>query len=309
MTAYILNLLANEDEWELKDVVSNLKPGTPVCEIAFLAWQLAKDESDFDSLTDPKNLPVYQRIMEAARESNVVLPPYVALLMKISGDKKDGLSGNQGLAVFLDEYDKFRGTVSPKGFLQQYRKLLSREERKLVEYIFNHQMHELHPKKKELRIPAFESDMQAVEWFFEHNGDYLNSLGRFIGFFKDVCHSPDVDEFCDFLRNNLYEDKNCIFDTEKSELLRFISKTILQRSLTENIKLYKDIAFMLTRHIVCQRSLLSVFTDGQGNVLFCASENGSKKRKLPEVNVPVIVEVLERNEQGVVTEWNCLPWS
>ncbi|MCR5623527.1 MAG: hypothetical protein K6G18_16940 [Treponema sp.] len=40
MTAYILNLLANENERELKDVVSNLKPGTPVCELAFLAWQL-----------------------------------------------------------------------------------------------------------------------------------------------------------------------------------------------------------------------------------------------------------------------------
>lgn len=197
--------------------------------------------------------------------------------------------------------------------LHYYRKSISNEKENIllehikfcVSYLSNNKEIEFHQDKKNLII-------SGVDSFFEHNSNVLNSLDRFIGLLKDYCPIESID-FCCYLRENIYKSNPSVFDEEKNDFNRSISKIIRKKVETETTKLYKDIYELLPQIFICERSPnilrhngnipVYVFYDKNGKVLFYAFENGNKNPNLPKAHTFVKIEVLSKDKNGYVLEW------
>lgn len=197
--------------------------------------------------------------------------------------------------------------------LHYYKKSISNEKENIllehikfcVSYLSNNKEIEFHQSKKNLLVPGLDS-------FFGHSDNVLNSLDRFIGLLKDYCPIESID-FCFYLRENIYKSNPSVFDEEKNDFNRSISKIIRKKVETETAKLYKDIYELLPQIFICERSPnilrhngnipVYVFYGKNGKVLFYAFENGNKNSKPPEAHTFVKIEVLNKDKNGYVLEW------
>ena len=185
-----------------------------------------------------------------------------------------------------------------------------------IDYLSRHNNIEFHPRKKVPVFPRFKEESQAVEYFFEHNEKALKSLDMFIGLFKDICPTENVNEFCSFLRANIGKGRKALFDESKNAFSKLVSKLIKEKAQSTNIKLYKDIRLLLPQRFKCKRSPLVdsingktryIFIDKNGHTLFYAFEDGNKNREIPKSHDDIIeVEILEKDSDGNVTLWK---WS
>lgn len=182
-----------------------------------------------------------------------------------------------------------------------------------VNYLSSHDEIKFSPKRKIRLIPKFEDDESATYYFFAHNKETVHSLDRFVALLKDICPSQEADDFCDFLRLNLYKNKTAFYDDTKNHFAKTMAAAIREKARSENIQLYKDICNFLPQRFICERSPLLLrhsdqayyhFFDRNGGFLFYAAEHGNKNQKVPEAHVKIEVEVLEKNENGYVTLWN-----
>lgn len=388
---YVLNLMAEENEQKLGEIVTNLPQDSDFYGFTVLAYQLSKTETDFDFLTAPENLSVYERIAELSEECKFSFP-YINILIKISNNKLYGLySENQEVHFFLDEYEKYKGNVSPSDFLHQFRKILkyrtqqvftrfieddifslipktlaaysARIESELglslyvyelqyyesdisnddevfliehigfcISYLARHGSLEFKPSREKSFFPSFRDDIQAAEWFFEHNESVLDSLDRFIGLFKDVCSSSEnVNELCDFLRANVGKKNAEVFDEDKNEFSKFISKTIKEKFKSNKHPLYKEICKLLPQIFICMRHPAVSHHDGYGtddfydlyeaekvndesgkgkrtnNLIVSALMKGCKNKGVLEANIAVKVEILARDKNGYAISWDWKP--
>lgn len=198
--------------------------------------------------------------------------------------------------------------------LYYYKKTISNEKENIilehikfcVSYLVNNKEIEFHQYKRNLLFPGLGS-------FFENNDNVLNSLDRFIGLLKDYCPIESKD-FCFYLRENIYKSNPVIFDEEKNDFNRNISKIIRKKAVSENIELYKNIYKLLPQIFVCERSPsilrhngnipVYVFYDKNGKVLFYAYADGNRTPTLPEAHALVIVEILKKDKNGYVLEWD-----
>lgn len=197
--------------------------------------------------------------------------------------------------------------------LHYYKKSISNEQENIllehikfcVSYLSNNKEIEFHQYKRNLLVLGLDS-------FFEHNDNVINSLDRFIGLLKDYCPTESID-FCFYLRENLYKTNPAIFDEEKNDFNRNISRIIRKKVATETTKIYKDIYKLLPQIFICERSPnilrhngsipVYVFYDKKGKVLFYAFEKGNKNSKPPETHILVKVEILSKDKNGYVLEW------
>ena len=110
---YVLTLMVEENEQKLNEIILNLTEGTEFYDFTILAHQLSKKETDFDFLTDARNIPVYDKITEVSQECGVSLLPYVNVLRKIADNRQLGLySENQEVSFFLEEFPKTKIPLS-----------------------------------------------------------------------------------------------------------------------------------------------------------------------------------------------------
>lgn len=222
----------------------------------------------------------------------------------------------------LKEHDKEISNEQTLTFyvygLNYYKKSISNEQENIllehikfcVLYLSNNKSIEFHQIKKNLLVPGLDS-------FFEHNGNVLNSLDRFIGLLKDYCPMESID-FCFYLRKNMYKTNTSVFDEEKNDFSRNISEIIRKKVMSENIKLYMDIYKLLPQIFVCERSPnilrhkgnipVYIFYDKNGKVLFYAFESGNKNSNLPEAHTFVKIEILSKDKNGYVLEWRWKPY-
>ena len=368
---HIFHLLAEEDEAGLEKIVRRLRTGTPFYDFAFLAYSLSREETDFDFLTAPENLSVYERIADVSEESGIYLP-YINVLRKIADNKQFGLySENQEVEFFLDEYGRKKDSVSAEDFLRSFRKILKYPTQQLfgrfirdgifsliqstlhdhaakiaseqtlaihvyglhyyqsgtpnadenfmyehirfcVSYLARHGQIEFHPTARPPLLPKFDREEDAIAYFFSRNEKTLNSLDRFIALLKDICRSQEANDFCDFLRKNLYKENAVRFDDTKSDFARVMAQTIRKKAQTENVKLYKDINDLLPQRFVCERSPsvlhhdgepLYIFYDKNGDFLFYALQTGNQNGKVPSAHAKIQLEILKKNKNGHATLW------
>ena len=181
-----------------------------------------------------------------------------------------------------------------------------------VNYLFKHGEIAFKPQTKKPFFPTFANDKEAVAYFFAHDTAVRNSPDRFIGLLKDVFPTVEINEFCEFLRENLYAQNRKIFDDDSSPLVRLISQKIREKNETEHIPLYKNICELLPLSFVCERSPsvlehdgnpLFIFNDTKGNLLFYAFENGNKRERIPNAHKTIKVKILERDRSGYAVSW------
>ncbi len=368
----ILQLLADENELRLGAIVSRLKSGTPFYSFLVLAYNLSKKETDFDLLTSPENVPVYEQMLSVSEMCGSTLPPYINVLKKIAGNRQFCLySENQEVGFFLEEYDRYKNSCDATDFLHAFRKILKYPTQRLFErfihdgifslikstlkkhaskiaseqvltfyvyglhyyqsgisnedenfllehirfcvsYLLQHDEIAFQMPDKTPLFPAFGNDEAAIDYFFARNKAAVRSLDRFIGLLKDICQSPEANEFCEFLRLNLYKNKRVRFDDTKNHFAKIMARTICQKAKSENVRLYTDICGLMPQVYICSRSpkiwrhngeVFYIFNDAYG-VLFCALESGGRNVKAPKSHTQIELEVLERNEKGYVTVWN-----
>ena len=368
---HIFHLLAEEDEEGLEKIVRRLKTGTPFHNFAFLAYSMSREETDFDFLTAPENLAVYERIADVSEESGIYLP-YINVLRKIADNKHLGLySENQEVEFFLDEYGRKKDSVSAEDFLRSFRKILKYPTQRLfgrfirdgiflliqsvladhaakiaseqtlaihvyglhyyqsgtpnadenflyehirfcVSYLARHGQIEFHPTAKPPLLPKFDREEDAIAYFFSHNEKTLKSLDRFIALLKDICRSQEANDFCDFLRKNLYKENAVRFDDTKSDFAKAMARTIRQKAQTKKVKLYKDINDLLPQRFVCERlpNILRhdgepwyIFNNEHSDFIFYALESGNQNGKVPSAHAKIELEILEKNRSGYATLW------
>lgn len=135
----LLQLLADEDEQKLGAIVSRLKKGTPLYSFSVLAYNLSKAKTDFDLLTSPENIPVYEKMISVSKMCGSALPPYINVLKKIAGNKQYSMySENQEVGFFFDEYGRCKESFSADDFLRQFRKILKYPTQRLfMQFIHN----------------------------------------------------------------------------------------------------------------------------------------------------------------------------
>ena len=368
---HIFHLLAEEDEEGLEKIVRRVKTGTPFYDFAFLAYSLSREETDFDFLTAPENLSVYERIADVSEESGIYLP-YINVLRKIADNKQFGLySENQEVEFFLDEYGRKKDSVSAEDFLRSFRKILKYPTQRLfgrfirdgifsliqsvladhaakiaseqtlaihvyglhyyqsgtpnadenflyehirfcVSYLARHGQIEFHPTAKPPLLPKFDREEDAIAYFFSHNEKTLKSLDRFIALLKDICRSQEANDFCDFLRKNLYKENAVRFDDTKSDFARVMARTIRKKAQTEKVKLYKEICTLMSELHVCEfvpsvfrpgREPLYLFRNTDEDFYCYALISGNKRGTTPPSNVKIELEIFERNEHDKATRW------
>lgn len=204
--------------------------------------------------------------------------------------------------------------------LHYYQVLLSNENENLlvshinfcVSHLASHNYIQFNPKEKQKIFPIFNTNKEAVEYFFEHNQKVLNSTYRFIGLLKDYCSADEVIEFCNYLHENLYQKEPVIFDEDKTKFNKYIARKIRELSVTSNSKVYQEIYKLLPLRYICMRQptvtrssygTLLIFNDKKEKFLFYAVDNGNLSSKTPEANVFVEVEVLKKTPNGYAEQW------
>lgn len=373
---YILKLLGIEDEKKLSEILLRLKEGTPFYDFTFLVYNLSKSETDFDFLTLPENIPIYNKIAVVSEYFEIHLLPYANVLKRIAENKQYGLyQENQEIIFFLDEYYAVKDSIDIKEFMHQFRKILKYKTQLIFERFFqdnifyrikevlsknetienentlcfyvygfdyynnqisNEEENSLHDhigfcisylaKHGELKFqthrrnkffPIFKEDKAAVDYFFSHDNIAKRNLNLFIPFLKDVCPREEIFDFCNFLRNNIYKDNGKIFDDSKSFLIRYLTSLIQNKAFSEKTKLYQDIFKLLPQRFICERSpcishgllnnkesTLYMFYDDNKNYLFSAFDGGNQNETIPEAHVFVEVNILKKNNSGLVECWN-----
>lgn len=181
-----------------------------------------------------------------------------------------------------------------------------------VNYLSSHDEIIFSPSSEIRLIPKFEDDESAIYYFFDHNKETVHSLDRFVGLLKDICSSQEANDFCDFLRSNLYKTKAVSCDDTKNHFVKTMAKIICEKIKSENIQLYKDICNLLPQRFICERSpnlsrhgnfTYYQFFDYHEDFLFYAAEHGNQNQKVPEAHIKIEVEILEKNKNGYVTLW------
>lgn len=187
-----------------------------------------------------------------------------------------------------------------------------------IAYLFKQNEIVFMPKQRNKFFPKFDSHKQAVEYFFEHNGDVLHAYevrqnsDRFIGLLKDYCPIAEIYEYCAYLRKNLHTENPVLFDENKNNFNKFMAKKIREKFEERNLKLYSDMYKLLPLIYKCERSpsihnrggeTFFIFNEPNGRFVFYASKRGKMSSDIPETHTAVEVEVLEKDQSGYVTKW------
>ena len=367
---YILDLLSEENENELKKIVARLKTDTPFYDFTFLCFQLSKEKTNFNSLTSPENIQVYEKIFDVAKESKITLPPYINVLRRISDNKLYGLySENQEVSFFLDEYDKQKNAIRSELFLKQFKKILKYETQKIFElfiedeifktikdilntysekitneqilvfyiyglkyynpeisnddenillkhlefcvsYLYTHKEIEFKSYKGKTTLPLFSNEEEAIKYFVSHNHEVLNSVNRFIGFFKDVLPTTNVYEFCDYLRANIHSQNPRIFDVRKNQFNSLLATYF--RKNQSNSTIYREMYRLFPQILICKGSP-KIERDSKGRILFIftvekkfffyALESGNKSSTIPETHIELELEIMKKDLEGRIVSW------
>lgn len=221
--------------------------------------------------------------------------------------KNDEIANETMLAAYVYGIHYYEGLISNAS-----ENILLAHIKFCIAYLFKQNEIMFMPKQRNKFFPKFDSHKQAVEYFFEHNGDVLQSSERFIGLLKDYCPINEIYEFCSYLRKNLYATHPKLFDEKKNSFNKFMAQKIREKADEGNVKLYDKMYKLFPYICVCVRhstirtragELLCVFTKPNREFLFYATENGNMSHKVPELYTVVEVAVLEKNQKGYVTNW------
>ena len=218
------------------------------------------------------------------------------------------IASTQTLALFVYCLHYYQSDISNdnENFLHEHIRFC-------VDYLANHEKLNFTLFQKSQFLPVFDTHEKAVEYFFHYFAILNITENSFIGLLKDFFPNEDVYDFCAFLRENLYKNTGKIFDDSRSQFIKLLTRIIHEKVISENIQLYKDICKLLPNRIICERSphLLQHgghsyfhFFDSNGRFLFYAAEVGNKNKKIPEAHVHVELEILKKDSDGRVIEWN-----
>ena len=280
-------------------------------EVVFFLEEYGKNKDKVDS---KKFLHQFKKILKY--ETQVIFERFLnekifSIIQDVLSKNSAQIQNSQTLVFYTYGLTYYDNKISnqDENFLLEHIKFC-------VDYLSNHKLLDFNVKSKQRNIPIFNDETQAVNYFFEHNKDVVDSLDKFLALLKDVCPSDDVNDFCDYLRNNLYKSDVVSIDDSKNLFVQAFSENIRSRINNENIKLYKDIFKLLPKKFIRERSpnvlhrkgdTLYIFSLHNINVeknMFMALESGNIKTQIPPAHTLVEVEILKSDEKGNALQWS-----
>ena len=243
---HILKLVVEEDEQELHRILMRLCEGTHFYAFTFLSYQLSRQETDFDFLTLPENLPLYEK-MEALSESGTVkLFPYMQVLRKIADNRQYGLySENQEISFFLDEYGKYKDSIAATEFLHQFKKILKYRTQRLFEQFIHDGIFLLIQQTLTHYSQKIQSEQTLVFYVYGlhyYTPEMSNDDETFLLEHLKICvaylSSHEVLEFQPYEKPAHFPN----FESDKEKIQYFLENTgAVQNSADKFIGLFKDV--------------------------------------------------------------------
>ena len=227
-----------------------------------------------------------------------------SLIQATLRDNSEKIASEQTLAIYVYGLHYYVPSISnaDENFLHEHIRFC-------VNYLSSHGEITFKPIAVRKKILNFENEKAALNYFFAHNSQTLDSLERFCGLLEDVCPSEEAIEFCEFLRENLHKANGKFFDDGASKFNQIMARTLREKVKLENIPLYREMCKLFPQKIIGARSpsvqgVWYQFYDENGNFLFHVNATGNRNQKVPEAHVFVELEILKQREKGSVETWN-----